>query len=591
MNSLVLALMMVAGYLLAYQLYGRFLARKIFQIDPTNICPSHSLQDNYDYVPTNKHILFGHHFTSIAGLGPIVGPAIGIIWGWVPAVIWVFFGSIFMGAVHDLGSIVVSLRHQGRSIGDVCADIINPRVRTLFLLIIFFLLLIVIAVFALIVAILFNMYPSAVIPVWLEIPIAMVLGWWVYSRGGGALLASILAVLVLYAMVLLGARYPVDMAQFFAKVGLFVDNTSQAAIIFWIVMVLIFNSWLASSLPVHRLLQPRDFINSHQLVIAMGLLALGAIVAHPPLVAPALNLRANGAPPVWPFIFVVIACGAISGFHSLVSSGTSSKQCDNEKDALFIGYGSMLWEASLATLVIVAVAGGLGMGLKTDVGILTGQAAFTHHYASWAAASGLSAKLGAFVEGSANLLGSYGIPSTIAVAIMAVFIVSFAGTTIDSATRIQRYVVGELAGAYKFRPLMNRQAATLFAVLTAMLLVFSKSDGKGAMTLWPLFGCLNQLLAGLALMVVTIYLAKRGINYILTVIPMVFMIVMTGWAMLLNMRDFARGPTGTNWLLLGISIIVFLLEIWMIVECVIVFKDTINGREKEMQISKIKMTE
>lgn len=554
----------MAGYFIAYHTYGKFLARKIFKLDPLAVCPSTALQDNHDFVPTKKEILFGHHFTSIAGLGPIVGPAIGIIWGWIPAAIWVFFGSIFFGAVHDFGALVVSLRANGRSIGDLAADIVNNRVRTLFLLIICFELWIVIAVFALIIAILFCMYPQAVIPVWLEIVIAFYLGHMIYKQGKDAFWPSIVAVLIMYATVIIGAYLPVDFKVIFGM-------SAKSALIAWIIIVLVLNAWLASILPVHTLLQPRDFINSHQLVIGMAMLVLGVIIANPDIVAPATNFTAKGAPPVWPFIFVVIACGAISGFHSLVSSGTSSKQCEKEANSLFIGYGGMLMEGALSTLVLVAVAGGIGLGLAGKGGqIFTGVAAFEYHYVSWGAAAGLGSKLGAFVQGSANMIQSYGIPARVAIAIMAVFIVSFAATTVDTATRIQRYVIVELSSAWNFKPLCRRQEATAFAVISAALLAFYDGSGKGALKLWPLFGSVNQLLAGLALLVTTIYLARRQVKILYTAIPMVFMIVMTGWAMILNIQKFY---ITSNWLLLSVGLAVFLLELWMIIESVVVLKE------------------
>ncbi|MBW1678142.1 MAG: carbon starvation protein A [Deltaproteobacteria bacterium] len=568
MNSLVLAGLIMAGYVLAYHTYGKFLACKIFKLNPEAVCPSTALQDNHDFVPTKKEILFGHHFTSIAGLGPIVGPAIAIIWGWVPAVIWVFFGSIFFGAVHDFGALVISLRANGRSIGDLAADIINKRVRTLFVLIIFFELWIVIAVFALTIAILFTMYPIAVIPVWFELVIAFYLGHLIYKKGKNIFWPSIIAVIIMYVTVIIGAYLPIDFKVLFGMSG-------KSALITWIVLVLVLQAWLASSLPVQTLLQPRDFINSHQLVIAMVLLTLGVIVAHPPIVAPAVNFTVKGAPPVWPFIFVVIACGAISGFHSLVSSGTSSKQCDDETSSLFIGYGGMLMEGTLSTLVIVAVAAGIGLGLAGKGGeIFTGVAAFEHHYASWGAAAGLGSKLGAFVRGSANVIQSYGIPAKIALATMAVFVVSFAATTVDTATRIQRYVVVELCNAYSLKPLARRQAGTAFAVITAGLLAFYDGSGKGALKLWPLFGTVNQLLAGLALLVTTIYLARRKVNIAYTGIPMVFMIIITGWAIVFNIQKFYNT---SNWLLLIIGIAVFVLEVWMIIESVVVLK-TVYGK-------------
>ncbi len=549
---------MMVGFIVAYHTYGRFLGKKIFRLTAENICPSHALKDDIDFVPTNKHILFGHHFTSIAGLGPIVGPAVAIIWGWVPAVLWIFFGSILIGAVHDFGALVVSLRHNGRSIGDISADIINHRVQTLFLLIIFFLLLIVIAVFALVIAILFKMYPQAVIPVWIEVPIAIWLGHMIYKKQYSHVIMGIIAVALMYLFVIVGTYLPVDLG----KLGF----SDKQVLIAWMLILFVY-SYIASTLPVQKLLQPRDYINSHQLYIAFALLGLGLVIARPEIVAPAYDPGPADAPPIWPFLFVVIACGAISGFHSLVSSGTSAKQCYSENDARFVSYGSMLMEGALATLVIAAVAGGIGLGLTTATGeMLTGQAAFTHHYASWAAAQGLGAKIGAFVQGSANMIAYCGIPKNITMTIMGVFIVSFAATTLDTATRLQRYIIAELAGAYKCLPLTRRHPATLIAVLTAFALAFYNGSGQGAMILWPLFGTVNQLLGGIALLVITVYLARKAISPLYTLIPLIFMVVMTGWAMLLNLNDFFNK---NNWLLFIIGAIVFLLEIWMIVEALL----------------------
>ena len=570
MNSLVLAGLMFIGYFVAYHTYGKYLGRKIFKLNPEAVPPSTTLRDDHDFVPTKKHILFGHHFTSIAGLGPIAGPAIAIIWGWVPAVLWVLLGSIFFGAVHDFGALVVSMRAQGRSIGDLTSDIVNKRVRTLFLLIIFFLLWLVIAVFGLVVAILFTMYPIAVIPVWFEIVIALYLGHLIYKKGMDEWWPSIAAVAIMYLTVIIGAYLPIDLTQIFGI-------SAKSALITWIIIVLALQAWLASSLPVHTLMQPRDFINGHQLIIALALLALGVLVAHPPIVAPTVNLAPKGAPPVWPFLFVVIACGAISGFHSLVSSGTSSKQCKTEGDCLFIGYGGMLLEGTLAALVIVAVAAGIGMGYTAKGGeVFTGAAAWQHHYADWGSIGGLGDYLRAVIQGSANMMQAIGIPAKITLAIMAVFIVSFAATTLDSATRIQRYVVVELSNAWKFKPLSGRQAGTAFAVLSAAVLAFYDGSGKGALKLWPLFGSINQLLAGLTLLVVTIYLARRKISIAFTCIPMVFMVIMTGWAMIINIgRYYSTG----NWLLFFIGLAVFLLEIWMIIESILVLK-TVYAKEE-----------
>ncbi len=566
MNSIFLAIGAAALYLIAYHTYGKYLGSKIFKLNPDAVCPSKELQDDVDFVPTKKPILFGHHFTSIAGTGPIVGPAIAIIWGWVPCMIWIIFGSIFMGAVHDFGAMVVSLRSQGRSIGDLTSEVINKRVRVLFLFIIFFLLWIVVAIFGVVIAVVFKMFPQSVLPVFLEIPIAIWLGYMIYKKGGNHVVLSIIAVVIMYITVVIGTYVPIKMPAMFGigPVGL------------WVIVLLIY-AYIASTLPVQVLLQPRDYINSHQLIVAMGLLALGVIVAHPTIVAPAVNLSPKGAPPMWPMIFVVIACGAISGFHSLVSSGTSSKQCNSESDALAIGYGGMLMEGMLATFVIIACGAGLAMGLVKDGQTFTGIAAFSQNYASWGAAAGLGAKISSFVVGSANMIESIGIPHNITITIMGVFVASFAATTLDTATRLQRYIVAELGISIGVPAISGKHPATIIAVVTALILAFSKPSGTGAMTLFPLFGGANQLLAGLALLVITIYLARKKVAIVYTFIPMVFMIFMTGWAMLINLNTFY---SAANWLLFSISLAMIFLEIWMIIESIVVLKN-VYGKEAE----------
>jgi len=565
MNALTLAVVAAGAFGVAYYTYGRFLSRRIFRIRPENTCPSSILRDDYDFVPTSRHVLFGHHFTSIAGLGPIVGPAIAVIWGWVPAVAWIIFGTIFIGAVHDFGALIVSMRRQGRSIGDVAAELISPRVRLLFLFIIFFELWIVIAVFGLIIAILFTMYPQSVIPVWTEIPIAMVLGWWVYRKKGNIFWPSIVAVSLMYVFVWVGSVVPVDLAA----TGL----GPVGVLSVWIIIVLGY-ALVASLLPVQMLLQPRDYINSHQLMIAMGLIVAGILWTRPTVVAPAVNVDPAGAPALLPFIFVIIACGAISGFHCLVSSGTSSKQCASESDAQFISYGSMLMEGGLAILVVIACTAGLGMGLDINGQVHTGAAAFNAHYATWQAADGLGSKLAAFISGSANMIEGIGLSHSFCLAVMAVFIVSFAATTVDTATRIQRYILVEMGKAVAVKPLTNNVIATLFAVGTALALAFYDGTGKGALKLWPLFGTVNQLLAGLALLAVTIYLVRKNIRSIYTFLPMVFMLAITSWAMVLNIQEYF---TTRNWLLFGIGSLVMGLNVWLLTEGLIVLRGIAGG--------------
>ena len=557
MNSLLLTVLAALGYIVAYHTYGRFLGRKLFRISDKQLMPSKEFNDGIDYVPSKKNIIFGHHFTTIAGLGPIVGPAIGIIWGWLPAFLWVFLGAIFMGGFHDFATLVISGRNKGKSIGDLTGNIISPSTRYVFQFIIQLMLLILLAVFAMIVGILFEQYPAAVIPVWIEIPIAVWLGRQV-SKGKSDLLYSIIAVAILYVSIVISVYWlpPVT-----------VPPVMGSSVITWALILFVY-SFFASTIPVQKLLQPRDYINSHQLFIAITLIFLGLIVAHPVITAPAVNhtaFHSENVPSLMPLLFITIACGAISGFHSLASTGTTIKQVSDERDSRLIGYGGMLLEGFLAVLVLLAIAGGLGMGYEKDGLLLVGSDAFAQHYKSWATASGLSAKLEAFIAGSANLMESYGIPKDFGVAMIAVFIVSFANTTLDSSCRIQRLSLQEIfkneKGVVK-KPVNNRYAATAVVVIMAIILTFLQPGAQGALFLWPLFGALNQLVSALALGVVALYLIMKKINPVYALIPMVFILIMTVWATINNIVAFAGED---NYVLVVISVLILILTAWLLV--------------------------
>ncbi|MEA2065825.1 MAG: carbon starvation protein A [Thermotogota bacterium] len=559
MEALIIMIAVFVGFIVMYKLYDKFLGSKIFKLSKISEVPSKKYEDGIDYVPTRKEIIFGHHFTSIAGTGPIVGPAIAIIWGWVPALIWIFVGSVVMGATHDFGSLIISMRNKGKSVSEYTSRYINSRTRFFFFILVFLELWIVVAIFGLVIAIVFDMFPQSVFPVWMEIPIAIFLGYLIYKKGKNATTWSIFALIVMYVTVFIGVFIPINMLALFG-----IPATGV-----WVIILLIY-AFIASILPVTTLLQPRDFINSHQLLVAMGLLTLGVFAASfssggLEIVAPAVQLTPAEAPPMWPFLFITIACGAISGFHSLVSSGTSAKQVANEEDSLFVGAGSMLMEGALATIAVIAVAAGIGLGYKSGGEMITGTAAWTAHYSSWAVAAGLGSKISAFVVGSANIIAKLGIPRQFAIAIMGVFVASFAGTTLDTATRIQRYVVTELFTDIKVKIFQNRYISTLFVVLTAAILAFATgAGGKGALTLWPLFGAVNQTLAGLTLIVITIYLKyKGGLKWLVSGIPALFMVVMTFWATLLNEQNFINAM---NLLLITINTIVILLVVGIVFE-------------------------
>ncbi|QGY38655.1 carbon starvation protein A [Pseudodesulfovibrio cashew] len=571
MDAMLMMLAAFAGYIVMYQLYGRYIGRKIFALSGQAPVPAKEMEDGVDYVPTKKEIIFGHHFTSIAGTGPIVGPAIAVIWGWVPAMIWIFVGSIMMGAVHDFGALILSMRNQGKSVSEITSKYINPRTKLFFFVVVFLDLLIITAIFGLVIAVIFNMYPASVLPVWLEVPIAMWLGFMIYRRGANALTWSIVALVLMYATVVLGTYLPIKLSA--------IGGLPPTGI--WTVALLVY-AFIASTLPVTTLLQPRDFINSHQLLVALALMVIGVFAAtfsgsqlH--IVAPAVQAAPEGAPPMLPFLFITIACGAISGFHSLVSSGTTAKQVESENDSLFVGYGSMLTEAVLSTLVIVAVAAGIGLGYHTGEGAtLTGIDAWSTHYSSWAAAKGLGSKIAAFVYGAANMIEAAGIPHAVALAIMGVFVASFAGTTMDTATRIERYALTELFSNSPIRIFENKYVSTAVAVFLAGCLAFSSGgDGKGALSLWPLFGCINQILAALVLTTVTVYLKQRGgLSWIISGIPAIFLGAMTVWAILINQGMYMEKG---NMLLSSLNLLVLCVSLWVAAEAIIKFLKTEAG--------------
>lgn len=613
MEALLLALASAALLTIAYLTYGRWLSRRVFKLREDAATPAVSMRDDRDYCPTKRSVVFGHHFTSIAGTGPIVGPAIAVMWGWLPAIVWVVFGAILIGAVHDLGSLAVSLRNRGRTVGDIAGDLLGPRVRTLFLVILIVALWIVLAIFGLVVAAVLRQYPGAIFPVLAQIPLALIIGVLIHRQGRSIVLPSIIALALMYASVFWGHAGPLHAVNEFL---------AAQATWAWVLGLLAY-AYVASVLPVWTLLQPRDYINALQLITALGLLVAGvvgaALLGGQPvapgaerpelaLVAPVMNLHPAGAPPMIPVLFITIACGAISGFHCLVSSGTTSKQLQRETDAHAVGYGSMLTESFLATLVIIACAAGIG---------LAGAGAFEARYENWSSAGSLGAMVGAFVDGAANMIASIGVPRSAALALMGVLVASFASTTMDTACRLQRYVIQELARGFlppsprgrgaggegaephdgenkpipphwlrslrlPFRWLATTHGATMFAVFTAAGLAFMPAPGapwtlaaagSGGLLLWPLFGATNQLLGGLAFIVIAAWLITNRRPWWFIVPPAALMLVIPAWALVIqafvggeNLESWwSRG----QWVLVGVSVFMLTVEAWMIVELAI----------------------
>ena len=561
MSSIVLVLIGLLVFYLGFRFYSKFIGNRIFKIhEDDQIMPSKALEDGIDYVPTKKHILFGHHFTSIAGAAPIVGPCVAAYWGWLPALLWILLGTIFMGAVHDFGALVTSVKEKGRSIADIASNTISKRTRLMFLSFVILLIWLILAVFAMVIADLFVAIPSSVIPINIEIIIAIIMGFLIYKKKIDILIPSLFALALLYFFVWVGTKAPIDLTTTMA-----VQDVKNL----WIIMLFIYSA-IASLLPVWTLLQPRDFINSHQLFVGLGLLFLGIFISQPVVDAPAIrSLSEPDVPGIFPLLFVTIACGAISGFHGLVASGTSSKQLEKLSDARLVGYGGMIGEGALALASTISAVAGIALVTNSNlpaVGPVT-DLNWNVYYDTWAHAS--ENKAAAFVLGGGALIQTLGIPTIVANTLMAVLVISFAATTLDTATRIQRFILNEFGIATGVRALSNRYTATIVAIIPAILLAFWNvvEPGTGTMrqagwVLWPIFGASNQMLAGLTLMVLTLYYWQKKRPILPLLIPMFFVMGITITALVVNAIQFY----GQNSILFGLTIILLGLIIWMAYE-------------------------
>ena len=533
--------LMAAGYFV----YSRFIAQKILKLDPNYETPSHAMQDGIDYVPTNKYVLWGHHFTSVAGAAPIVGPAIAVIWGWLPAFIWVVCGTIFIAGVHDMSAVWASVRNRGLSIGAIAGRVVNGRTRSLFMVVIFLLLLMVNAVFGVVIAQMMIKTPSSVLPVWGALVVAFIIGQCIYRYKLNLFWVSLIGVVALYLLIYLGPVFPLPTNAW------------------WIILLFVYAA-VASLLPVWMLLQPRDYINGLQLFVGLLVLYAAIFLVNPTVVAPAVNENVPaGTPPIMPLLFVTIACGAISGFHGLVSTGTTSKQVDREPDSRFVGYFGAMGEGMLALAAILVATAGFAT------------------LADWQAVYSAFGKggIGAFIDGgSAVMNAGIGLDPTLSATMLTVMAALFAGTTMDTGVRLQRYIFQEWGEIYNIKSFQKGWVATFLAVGSCMLLAFGAGGlkGDGGMLIWPLFGTTNQLMAGLTLLVVTVMLLKAGRKVWFTLIPMAFLLFVSVIALLLQLKSFYDEG---NWLLVVLDLVILACSILASLECISVLKRNWSGRK------------
>jgi len=524
MNSLIVVLIAVLLFWLGYRFYSRKL-EKLWEASAKNVTPAISQFDGVDYVPAkNWLVLFGHHFASIAGAGPIIGPVIAVIlWGWFPALIWVVFGTIFIGGVHDYGALLTSVRQNGRSIADIAEETISRRAKIIFSCFVWLALVLVIAVFTYFCADTFVKAPQIVLPSLGLIPVAMLIGFMLYHLRTNSVFTTILGLCLLTGLIFLGNIFPIQIG----------DN----ALLIWSIVLLTY-SYLASILPVNILLQPRDYLSSFLLFAGVGFGYLGILILRPQISGPAYISWNTKEGYLWPMLCVTIACGAISGFHALIASGTSSKQIASEIDAKKIGYGGMVAEGVVAVLAVLAISAGLiSQNLQVSLKEIGPIRLFGQGY-------DVIAK---------PILGKFG--SFIAITILNAFIL----TTLDTATRIGRYLTEELFG------IKNRYLSTFLVVLAGGSLALSGKWNK----IWPAFGASNQLVAALALLVISCWLLARKKTTRYTLFPAIFMLITTIVALIFQ---FARYIKDKDCILISVTLALIILAMFMIKEVIIVFR-------------------
>ena len=570
MNSLFLAIGGLLFFGFGYKYYASFIAKKIYSLDEfTGSVPSKEFEDGIDFVPTPKGILLGHHFTSIAGAAPIIGPCIAAYWGWLPAFLWIVFGAIFIGGIHDFGSLVISVKEKGNTIADITGIIINEKVKAIFLFFVMMLSWLVMAVFSMAIAGLFVSMPTAVLPINIEIVISIFFGFLLYKKNNKPFIISVAGLILLYLFVYVGSYIPLS----FGSYG--IDKSSQITI--WILLLFIYSA-IASLLPVWLLLQPRDYLNSHQLMVGLFLIYAGIFIAQPSIEAPMIRSSGNGGPSIFPLLFVTVACGAVSGFHGLIASGTTSKQISDIKHTKLIGYGSMLGEGTLALASTIAAVAGISLVKNCSLPSIgyVENLSWDIYYDNWAHAA--TNKATAFVLGGGALIESLGISAILSQTITAVLVISFAATTLDTATRVQRFIITEVGKSAKIEVLSNRYFSTILAILPALLLTLgnivdpiSGQKIKLGWALWPIFGASNQMLASLILMLLSIYFWKKNKPIYPLFIPFVFITITTFTSLLFNANLFIQHG---NYFLLAVEIVLIFFLFWVLFEGFKIYKSS-----------------
>lgn len=535
MNSVYILVFSALWLIVAYFWYGkRTLQKKLVEPLDVNPCPSHAQHDGIDFHPAAPLVLFGHHFSSIAGAGPIVGPIVAVtFFGWGPAVIWLLVAGVFIGAIHDYLSLIISVRHCGVSIPDTAKEYVSNKARILFLIFVWLTIILVVAVFGNLAAKSLITKAELVIPTFMAIPLAIVFGIFNKNRILPLWANTIFAISGLIFFIWLGFQYPVTLPY-----------DSHTSYIIWFTLLMIYG-FCASVTPVWILLQPRDYISSWVLIIGVTLAFIGIFIVHPDMNAPVFTgFVSPEQGPVIPFLFIIIACGAVSGFHSLIASGTSSKQINKESDALFVGFGGMLVETIIGIIGVIIAGGAIMWG--TEPGQLQGIFKSSGALAIYGDGFG---KLTSFVF-------TPEVGSVIGVTIVNIFIM----TTLDTSVRLSRFLTNEMIGGVLPKPLKNKFFFTIIPVIPAFILGITDSWSL----IWPVFGAANQLVAALVFIIISSYLYAKGKPVKYTLWATFFMLLMTITALFwLAWKFFFES---SNLFLGSVSVILIILALMMAFE-------------------------
>ena len=527
MMFVVSALLLVLGYIF----YGKFMA-KVYGLSNGNVTPAEQMNDGMDYCPTHPAVVLGHHFSSIAGAGPIVGPITAAsMFGWLPTILWCIFGSIFLGGPHDFGAVVASMRHEGKSVGEVIDHWIGRKGKQLFLVFTILSLFLVVAVFLVLTTATFVTDPVVAFVSCMYIFLAVISGLLIYRFNMNLKFVTLVMLAIIAVCTIWGGDWPFVAAIF--------THSADQWNIFLAVYIL-----AASVLPVWLLLQPRDYLASYFLYFAVAIGAIGMIFGasmdsgNVPMIAKNIQWFGLGKANLWPMMFVIVACGAISGFHSLVGSGTTSKQLAHEADALPVGYGAMLLEGLVAVIALgtLMVAGGIQKG----------------------------GPVGTFAAGFGQFCTIIGIDPVLGTRLGAIAINGFLLTSLDTATRLARYQIQELTD-YK----INKYAATIIAVIVALVLVYVKTKGPDGnpvpawAVIWPVFGASNQLVAALAILGIAMWIIrglKKKATFLL--VPFWFMLFTSMAGLVVEIKSTLTSAH-PNYILAGISALLLVLALLM----------------------------